>query len=124
MGKASRDKGKRGELEVAKLLRDKGFNAKRGVQHKGGPDSPDVLCAELDEDFHIEVKRVESFSLYKALDQARCDCGITQEPIVFHRRNGQPWVVVLEADTFLDILRQKIKFEAEFIQALEKERER
>ena len=40
MGKASRDKGKRGEHEVAELLRDHGIPARRGVQYAGGTHRP------------------------------------------------------------------------------------
>jgi Holliday junction resolvase len=36
----SRAKGKRGELEIAKVLRENGYDAHRGQQYKGGADSP------------------------------------------------------------------------------------
>lgn len=62
-GKSSRDKGGRGERELAKFLTDRGFPAQRGCQHAGGPDSPDVKCESLDE-FHIEVKRTEKLTLF------------------------------------------------------------
>ena len=67
MGKASRDKGKRGEREVAEFLRDHGIPARRGVQYAGGADSPDVIGFE---GVHIEVKRTEALRLYPALEQA------------------------------------------------------
>ena len=38
----SRRKGKEGELEVARILRDHGYDSRRGVQYSGSPDSPDV----------------------------------------------------------------------------------
>ena len=37
----SKTKGKVGEREVAALLRQYGFEAKRGVQHQGGSDGAD-----------------------------------------------------------------------------------
>ena len=43
MGKKSRDKGKAGERELASKLREYGYDARRGVQFHGGPDSPDVV---------------------------------------------------------------------------------
>ena len=46
-GARSRNKGARGELELARLLRSEGFPATRGQQHRGGPGSPDVLCSSL-----------------------------------------------------------------------------
>ena len=44
----SRTKGKTGELELSKVLRDKGFAAHRGQQFKGGAGSPDVVCTDLE----------------------------------------------------------------------------
>ena len=54
----SKQKGKRGELELVHELESFGLHAERGQQFKGSPDSPDVTCKELC-DFHIEVKRNE-----------------------------------------------------------------
>lgn len=119
MGKMSKEKGKRGELEVAALIRGYGFEAERGQQHSGSPDSPDVRHSIPG--LHVEVKRTEKLSLYDALAQAEADAeGSTvaqflppKVPTVFHRRNGQPWVVILDAHHFmamiyaLDHLRKK-----------------
>jgi Holliday junction resolvase len=45
MGRKSREKGKRGELELAAELRRLfGIEARRGVQYCGGGDSPDVVA--------------------------------------------------------------------------------
>ena len=99
MAKLSRDKGKRGELEVAALLRSFGHEARRGQQFAGGGDSPDVVHSMGG--FHIEVKRVETFSLYPAMRQAEQERTLGDVPVVFHRRNGKPWVVVMYADDFL-----------------------
>ena len=60
MGKTSRDKGKRGEREVASLLRSYGYDTHRGQQYHGGKDSPDVVGLP---GIHIEVKRTEAFRL-------------------------------------------------------------
>jgi hypothetical protein len=69
MGLFSKNKGKRGEREVAKeLQRVLNVRAGRGVQFKGGPESPDVLI-DIPE-IHIECKRVERFNLYESLEQA------------------------------------------------------
>lgn len=104
MGKLSRDKGKRGEREVAKLLRDHGFDgAQRGRQYQGGDDSPDVRGLP---GFHVEVKRVEKFALYDALEQAEAEGAEDDIPVVFHRRSGKPWVVVLYAEDFLELVKE------------------
>lgn len=107
MGKMSRDKGKRGELEVVELLRRHGFEARRGQQHRGGPDSPDVIHDIPG--MAIEVKRRETLSLYPTLEKASDDAADDgdKQPVVFHRRSGKPWIVVLYADNFLNIM-QKI----------------
>lgn len=103
MGKMSRDKGKRGEREVASLFREYGFEARRGVQYHGGPDSPDVVGVP---GLHIEVKRVERLALYDALDQARRDAGPGELPVVVHRKNDCRWVVVMGFEDFMTIYRE------------------
>ena len=90
MGKTSREKGKRGEREVASLLREYGYDARRGVQYKGGTDSPDVVGLK---GIHIEVKRTERLDLYGALSQSKADAG-EDMPVVIHRRNNSEWVVI------------------------------
>ena len=98
----SKDKGKRGEREAAAKLRELGYDgARRGVQYQGGPDSPDV--ADAIPGVHIEVKRVERFQLYKALEQAVSEKRQGDVPIVLHRSSRKPWVVVVELDRLLDL---------------------
>ena len=102
----SREKGKRGEREVAELLRRYGYDGKRGVQYSGGPDSPDGTGLT---GFHIEVKRTEGFRLYDALEQSAKDCynGAVQleYPTVVYRKNDKPWVVVMYFEDFLSVLK-------------------
>lgn len=101
-GKMSVEKGKAGEREVAALLRAHGFQARRGQQFAGGNDSPDVIHSIPS--VHLEVKRVEQFNLYAALDQAIADKPADHVPVVIHRKNKKPWVVVLIADDFLRLV--------------------
>ncbi len=102
VGKASRDKGKRGERELAQFLRDWGLVARRGRQFSGSPDSPDVVSNLRD--VHLECKRRETLSLYPALEQARAEAAPDAIPIVCHRRNHKPWVAILELDDLLLLL--------------------
>jgi len=102
MAKLSRDKGKRGEREVAELMRKYGFEARRGQQFKGTKDSPDIIHNMGN--FYVEVKRTQAFSLYPVLEQAAEEGGDESRPIVFHRKNDKPWVVVVYADEFLDLM--------------------
>lgn len=97
MGKTSREKGKRGEREVANLLRSYGYDAHRGVQYKGGKDSPDVVGLPY---VHIEVKRTERLDLYGALAQSIADAG-GDMPIVIHRKNDCQWVVIQPFDDWI-----------------------
>ncbi len=98
----SRSKGIRGELEASKLLKQFGFDARRGQQYAGGGDSPDVVHSIPG--VHLEVKRVEALSLYPALQQAVDDAPEHHMPVVLHRRNGKPWVVIMQAGDFLRIM--------------------
>lgn len=101
----SRDKGARGEREVRDLLREHGFEAERGRQNRGGPDSPDVRHSMRG--YHIEVKRVESLRLYEALAQADIDRADGEVPVVFHKRNGMAWVAILAAEDFVSLVRER-----------------
>lgn len=102
----SNAKGKVGEREVAALLREHGFEARRGQQFAGGGDSPDVVHSMAG--FHVEVKRTENFMLYPALAQATKDKKEDEDALILHRRNNKPWVVVMLAEDFLRIARQYI----------------
>lgn len=92
----SRAKGIRGELEWAKWLRDNlGLEASRGQQHKGTPDSPDVLGGIPGT--HPEVKRVEKLNIPQAMAKAVADAGPDQIPYVASRRNQGEWLVTTRA---------------------------
>lgn len=104
MGRRSRDKGKAGERELARLLTAEGFEARRGAQHRGGDDSPDVICPSLP-GLHWEVKRCQRLRLYDALDQARRDAG-DHLPVVAHRANGRQWLAILDLRDLLSVLRE------------------
>ena len=126
----SREKGKRGERQWRDELRAHGYTARRGQQFSGSPDSPDVICDELDW-LHFEVKAVERLNIEDAMDQARRDCGVRiadcgmtgstspqplspsgegadsqagQVPLVVHRRSFRGWLVTMDAETFFGFL--------------------
>ena len=89
----SRQKGARGERQWRDELRANGYEARRGQQFSGSPDSPDVVCRELDW-IHFEVKRVAKVALFDWMEQAANECG-GSVPVVAHRTNGEPWLVTL-----------------------------
>jgi hypothetical protein len=117
VAKMSRDKGKVGEREVAALLRAHGFEGKRGVQYKGGPGSPDVTGLP---GFHIEVKRTEKFALWAAMDQSKAEASEGETPIVMHRPNGKGWVVVIDADEFLALVKEKLSLGAALLRGIDR----
>ena len=102
-GRMSKEKGKKGEREFARVCRDNGFPSARRGQQYNGIDGEDVVGLP---GLHIEVKRVEKFSLYDALDQAKRDAGEGVLPIVAHRRNNCRWVVVMDIEDWFELYRE------------------
>lgn len=102
MGKAEREKGKRGEREVSNILKEYGYTqAKRGVQYHGGPDSPDVVGIP---GIHFEVKRVETLNLKAAIKQSVNDAADDEIPVVVHRKSREPWYVTLSLEDFIPLV--------------------
>jgi Holliday junction resolvase len=102
----SRQKGAVGEREWSKWLnKTLGLNSRRGCQHAGGPDSPDVVDGVPGT--HVEVKRVERLNIQSAMEQALRDCG-ESIPYVAHRRNNKQWLVTLQADDLLAFIEKVI----------------
>ena len=92
MGKMSRNKGKRGERGACKALSEAlGGSYRRSVQYCGREGAADIQGLE---GLHLEVKRVERFNLYDALEQADGDRLLGDKPVVLHRRNLKEWVFV------------------------------
>lgn len=103
MGKTSRDKGKRGERELACKLREHGFDTRRGQQFCGASGDADVIGLD---GIHIECKRTESFRLWDALAQSRADAREGEFPVVMHRKNACEWVVVQPLDDWIELYRE------------------
>ena len=99
----SRAKGKRGELEFAHYLEAHGYEARRGQQHRGGVDAPDVIHSVPGA--HFEVKRVETLRLQEAIDQAAEDAG-DLVPVVAHKKNRGRWYATLPMDELIRMLRR------------------
>lgn len=109
----SRNKGKRGELEVAMLLRKHGYeSAKRTFgQARGGHECPDVECEELA--YWIEVKRgnLNPAIAYERAEQDALLGGDVREPLVFSRRDNEAWLITVDATTFLELLQAAEAFQ-------------
>lgn len=116
----SKSKGKRGELELAELLRHAGHaNARRSAQYCGNTgDAPDITGVD---GLHIECKRAEQVRDEVFLQQAERDARKGELPVVMYRRNGEKWKVNLRLELFMLIwneltdlqkarIREKVKF--------------
>lgn len=103
MGKASRDKGKRGERELAGVLRDYGYDCWRGQQFCGANGDADVVGLP---GIHIECKRVERLDLYGAVGQAIRDAKEEELPVVMHRKNNCEWLVTMPLEEWISLYRE------------------
>ena len=101
MSKSQRDRGKRGEREVAGILRQHGYDAFRTQQYCGKNGNADVSGLP---GFHIEVKRTERLRLYDAMQQSQRDAPPDEIPIVVSRADRKPWLVSIDLNDFLSIL--------------------
>lgn len=103
MGKSEREKGKRGERELAGILREYGYNGRRGQQFSGKNGDADVIGLP---GIHIECKRVERLNLDDAMEQAKRDARPGEIPAVFHRKDRGKWRVTLDLTDFMDIYKE------------------
>lgn len=110
MGKSQREKGKRGERELANLLKDYGYDCRRGQQYCGTNGDADVVGLP---GIHIECKRVERLNLEDAIQQAANDTqaekipfGEEIYPTVFHRRNRGSWLVTMRLEDWISLYRE------------------
>ena len=95
----SKRKGKVGELELAKVLREYGYDCRRTNQYCGNTgEASDVVGLPY---IHIECKRVERLNLDDAIKQAERDAKDDELPTVFHRKNHHKWLVTMTLDDWI-----------------------
>jgi len=99
----SREKGKRGELELAHKLREYGYDCRRGQQFCGANGDADVVGLP---GIHIEAKRNEKLNIYDAINQAAHDALKGLLPAVFHRRNNHEWLVTMRLDDWIALYKE------------------
>ena len=103
----SRSKGKRGELELVRLIKENGYEARRTAQYCGKTgEAADVIGLP---GISVECKRVEKLNIYDAIAQATRDAesaGRGDLPAVFHRKNNCPWLVTMTSEGFFKIYRE------------------
>ena len=103
MATNSKRKGKDGELELVRKLKEYGYSVRRSVQYNGKAEDgqPDLVGLP---NIHVECKRTEKLSLYDAVGQAKRDSEGTQQlPVVFHRKNNCEWLAIMPMDVFMQI---------------------
>ena len=107
----SKQKGKRGELQLSKKLREHGFNTRRTVQYNGKAEEGQADLVGLN-GIHIECKYTERLNIYDAVDQAKRDCDYKalpfedKLPAVFHRKNHCEWLVTMPLTAWIEIYRE------------------
>lgn len=99
----SRTKGAAGERELAKKLREYGYECRRGQQYCGTNGDADVIGLE---GIHIECKRVERLNIEDAMLQAIRDRREGEYPAVFHRKNNHEWLVTMRLNDWIEIYRE------------------
>lgn len=96
----SRNKGKRGELELANLLKSYGYETRRGVQYSGINGDADVVGLP---GIHIECKRVEKLNIETAMEQSTRDARFGEIPTVMHRRDRKQWLVTMPLVDWMEL---------------------
>lgn len=94
----SKQKGNRGERELAAKLRELGCTgARRSQQFCGDAGDEDVKCDSLPRWF-IECKRVEQLNLHDAVEKAAIQTTCGKIPVVIHRKNGKKWLATFQLE--------------------------
>lgn len=99
----SKDKGRRGEAELARKLREYGYDTRRGQQFCGANGDADVVGLPF---IHIECKRVERLNIEDAMAQSKHDAREGEIPVVMHRKNNCEWLVTLQLERFIELYRE------------------
>jgi len=102
MGRSAQRKGADGERELANLLKEYGFEVRRGQVFNHESD-----MVGLDK-IHPEVKRVEKLNVVTAMKQAVTESQIRNDglPTVFHRRNREEWLVTMRLTDWIELYRK------------------
>lgn len=105
----SKQKGARGERNLAEELRKYGYEARRSAQYCGKTgEAPDVVGID---GLHIECKRTQQVRDEVFLQQAERDAKEGEIPVVMYRRNHEEWKVTLRLEDFMQIYKVFCKTE-------------
>lgn len=98
----SKQKGKRGELECCNELKKYGYECRRTAQYNGKEldSKADIIGIP---GIHCEVKRNERLNINEAMKQAVRDSNNDELPTVFHRKNGEKWLVTMRLEDWVKL---------------------
>lgn len=102
MSRSSQRKGREAELKLAKLLRGFGFESVQAGEPVSYGSVPDLVGLP---GIHVECKRAEQIRLTEWMKQAERDSERFHDgaPVVFHRRNREPWLVSMSLVDFIKV---------------------
>ena len=104
MSNHQRQKGKAGEREFAKVLRELGFDARRSQQYSGEGGTADLVTSIPN--LHVEVKRRTKIGAARFMDQAERDWLDSDIPLIAMREDGGEWLVVIKAKDLTAVARK------------------
>lgn len=101
----SKQKGARFERQLASILREYGYEARRTAQYCGNTgDASDLVGLP---GIHIEAKHQERMQLYDWMSQAKRDsAGTNTLPTVFHKKNNASILVTMELGDWIQLYRE------------------
>lgn len=99
----SREKGRRGEVELSRKLKEYGYDTRRGQQYSGANGDADVVGLP---GIHIEVKRRERLNIEDAMAQSKHDAREGEIPVVMHRKNNCEWLVTMRLIDWMELYRE------------------
>ena len=99
----SKRKGNGGGRELLSILQAVGVAERNDQRYTGGVDNPDISFTLGGRRFHVECKRAERFNAYAAMEQAEHDANGHAVPVVMHRRNRAPWLVVMKLSDWVKL---------------------
>ena len=104
-GRGSQHKGADGEQELAAVLTRYGYEIKRGGSLSFG-EVPNLVGLPS---IHIECMRVVRLNVSVAMQHAVKDSQWFKGgmPTLFHRKNRQPWLVMVRLEDFMQLYQGK-----------------
>ncbi len=112
--KSKKAKGKRAEIEFAKLLRDKGIDKEaQRMPLSGAIDylKGDIYAPNLPHD-KFEVKNTERVKIWQFIEQAEAEASFGETPHLIITSNNRPLYVVMRAGDWADLKKLERDFYA------------